>query len=313
MQRRLGDAEPRRAPSSVRLCNSAATACAWRRVIPRRPLSLTASSGSCLLSGSRMRTIMQSPSTGPNRCAPWCSRTIHDPRPWLGRRNSLCAAAIIRVSRSVSTGWQIPVALDAGARRPRVEHGSPYGIGVVEKTCAAHQKNGVRQFVQDEIRRREFRGHSLLREAKPQRGAKSASKRLASARSAASKSPRDAFRNATTTAQAALSNSVGAAITQWKRCGANQSAYNSVRTNSDFRMTIPSVRARLRAAISHQIVLPGARRRYVGVKLISIQRRPGPESDGRHVLDSSPAPSARTRSANFANARLRAALSSTPS
>ncbi len=61
-------------------------------------------------------------------------------------------------------------------RRPQLEHFSPSGVRVPEKTRAAREKNRVRQFVQVEIDRRELGDRSLLGKSKSERRAKVAGK-----------------------------------------------------------------------------------------------------------------------------------------
>ena len=74
---------------------------------------------------------------------------------------------------------KLEAALLGTQRRPRLEHCPSGGVGVTEKTGAAHQKNGVRQLVQDEVGRGEFGRGPLLGESKPERGAEVAGEALA--------------------------------------------------------------------------------------------------------------------------------------
>ena len=83
----------------------------------------------------------------------------------------------------------------------------------MEKTRAAHQKNGVRQLVQHEVGCRKLCCSSFLCKSKSKRGAEVAGEALGLIQIGGSKSPRDLSPKATRTAEASVSNKAGAAIT----------------------------------------------------------------------------------------------------
>ena len=106
---------------------------------------------------------------------------------------------------------KLEAALLRTQRRPRLEHRPSGGVGVTEKTRAAHQKNGVRQLVQHEVGRGELGGGPLLGESKPERGAEVAGETLSLSQIGRVEIAARFVADATRTAVASFSNKAGAA------------------------------------------------------------------------------------------------------